>query len=436
MKAIIDCNSFYCSCERVFRPDIDDKPVVVLSNNDGCMISLSKEAKALGLDMATPYFQAKEMIKQHGVEVFSSNYNLYGDMSRRIMQTLQHLLGEEKVEVYSVDEAFLNMDGFAPDKLYEVSTQIKQTVEMWTGVKVSIGVAKTKTLAKLANRLCKKETVNYTGVMVLADDKATEAAMRQTNVKDIWGIGFQYSRKLKEQWNIHTAWDLHKMPEEWARKNMGGVVGQRLLKELRGEEAIMMDDPLTNKKMIATTRMFGHAVTELKDIKEAVAAYASRTAEKLRRQNSVAGAIKVFVVPKENVESEYFKHGNSVSALAVLPFATSATHDLIKPALMLAEQLFNKVQQAMKENNITAKFKKAGVIVSSIVPDTSVQANLFHESKLNNNKLMQAMDNINFSMRDDVLKYAASGTKRNWKMQQNFHSPKYTTRWKELCMIK
>jgi len=433
MRAIIDCNSFYCSCERVFRPELDTKPVVVLSNNDGCMIALSNEAKKLGLDMTLPFFKMKDFIKQHDVEVFSSNYNLYGDMSRRVMETLKHLLGEKNVEVYSVDEAFLNLSHVPVNELYSFAMQLRNTVEMWTGIKVSIGVAKTKTLAKVANRLCKKKRKNYTGVMVLANAEHTAMALQYTKVKDVWGVGRQYAKKL-EALNILNAWELSTVADDWARRHLGGVVGQRLVKELKGEEAIVMDDPLTIKKMIATTRMFGEAVTDLASIKEAVATYTSRAAEKLRRQNSAASIISVFIVPQQikKEASEHFRHGPTIADTVVLPYATSLTNDLIKPATALAEKLFNEVMAA---TNGKARFKKAGVMVSGLVPDESIQANLFVKSKNNNTALMQMMDNINFSMRDDVLKYAASGTERNWKMQRNYHSPRYTTRWSELYLV-
>ena len=220
------------------------------------------------------------------------------------------------------------------------------------------------------------------------------------------------------------------MPEEWARKNFGGVVGLRLVKELKGDHAIIMDEPLTEKKMIATTRMFGSPVTALEDIKEAVATYTSRAAEKLRRQYGAASIINVFVVPKEEVmQGEHFKHGSMVSDSAILPMATSVTSELIKPAVCLAERVY----KVANKDNKKSLFKKAGVMLSGIVPDENLQANLFVAASQNKGrKLMDMMDNINFSMRDDILKFAASGTRRNWKMRQEFRSPRYTSRWDEL----
>ena len=426
MKAIVDCNSFYCSCERVFRPELAERPVVVLSNNDGCIISRSDEAKALGVGMAGPYFIAKPIIEANNVEVFSSNYNLYGDMSWRVMETLKELFGKENVEVYSVDEAFVDLQGFSLEQLQTVAADIKLTVEQWTGVKVSVGVAPTKTLAKLANLISKRDKKISKGVTILADEESIIRALQVTPVLSLWGVGTRFAQKLND-FGIYTGWDLRNQSEEWLRKNLGGVIGVRLLRELKGEESIVMDEPLVNKKMIATTRMFGEPVTSITDIKEAVATYTARAAEKLRRQHSAATVINTFVVPKEKrKEGEKFRHGPMVSASTVLLQPTSITNELIKPAVKMAEQLFKEGEQ----------YKKAGIMLSGLVPDNSVQGNLFDPGKSIGRFLMEMMDNINFSMRNDVVKFASSGTKRNWKMRQEFHSPKYTTRWYELFEVK
>jgi len=427
MYAIVDCNSFYCSAERVFRPDLARQPVVVLSNNDGCVISISDEAKKKGVTMTDPFFKVKEMLQQNNIEAFSSNYNLYGDMSKRVMDTLRHVVGEGNVEVYSVDEAFLNLAHIPPHLLNDIAFELRHTVEQWTGVAVSVGMAPTKVLSKLANRIAKKDKVKSQCVTVLLTEEDIAEALCRTKVGDIWGIGYQYAKKL-ESFGIYDAFQLRQMPEEWVRKNVGGVTGVRLLKELRGQPAIGMEDELDTKKMIATTRMFGAAVTELRDIKEAIATYTSRAAEKLRRQQGAASVISVFVVPKETPkDGERFRHGPTHSQHIILPQATAVTGDLIKPALKLAEQLFKK----------GTYYKKAGVMLSGIVPDATVQGNLFVPHEKNNGRmLMSMMDNINFSMRDDVLKFAASGTSRNWKMRQEYRSPRYTTRWDELCEVK
>lgn len=425
MFAIVDCNNFYCSCERLFLPHLDKQPVVVLSNNDGCIVSRSDEAKALGVEMAGPYFKAKAMIQKHNVSVFSSNYGLYGDMSWRVMETLRSMFGKRKVEVYSVDEAFIELDGYKPEYLAELAMDIRIKVERWTGIKVSVGVAPTKVLAKLANNLSKKNKEKTQCVLVLDTKELIDAALRRTKVGDIWGVGRQYAKKLNE-WAIFDAYQLSRMSESFAKVKLGGVVGVRLIKELRGESAKDMEEDLINKKMIATTRMFGSPVTKISDIKEAIATYTSRAAEKLRRQHGAAKTISIFVVKKAEDHNVNF-HGATVSAYTTLPMATSFTQELIKPAVEMVDQLF-------KEGEI---YKKAGVMLSSIVPDESIQGNLFRTGTKNcERKLMDMIDNINFSQRDDVLKFASSGTKRNWKMRQELRSPRYTTRWDELFEIR
>jgi DNA polymerase V len=425
MKAIVDCNSFYCSCERLFLPHLDDKPVVVLSNNDGCIISRSDEAKALGVQMAGPYFLAKPLIEKNGVATFSSNYNLYGDLSWRVMETLRTILGKENVEVYSVDEAFLNMDEFAEKDLHKAAMQIRETVEEWTGIKVSVGVAPTKVLSKVANHLAKKNKAATNCVVVLDTKEKINKALQDTPVNEIWGVGRQYAKKLTEMHAIFTAYDLAKKTTEWAHTHMGGVVGIRLIKELKGESAKDMEPQLTEKKMIATTRMFGHQVNNIADIKEAVATYTSKAAEKLRRQKSAANVISVFVVAKGESHQTDFRHGESKSLYYTFPIATSSTDELIKPAVKLVDQLFEKGKW----------YKKAGVMLSGLVPDETLQGNLFLEKQNSKRGLMTMLDNINFSMRNDVLKFAASGTSRDWKMRMEMRSPRYTTRWDELRKV-
>ena len=426
MKAIIDCNSFYCSCERLFKPHLDDKPVVVLSNNDGCIISRSDEAKKLGVEMAGPYFKAKPLIEKYGVSTFSSNYNLYGDLSWRVMETLRIMLGKENVEVYSVDEAFLNLDEFAEKDLQQVALNIRETVELWTGIKVSVGVAPTKVLSKVANHLAKKNKIATQCVVVLDTKEKIMTALQNTPIGEVWGVGRQYAQKLMEMNAVFTAFDLTKKTTEWAHKNLGGVVGVRLIKELKGESVNEMEKELTVKKMIATTRMFGSAVNNITDIKEAIATYTSRAAEKLRRQKSAANIISVFVVPKEQSHNTYFRHGPTLSTYVTLPVATSATNELIKPAVKLVDQLYQQGRL----------YKKAGVMLSGLVPDETIQGNLFLPEKQNGKRLlMDMLDNVNFAMRDDMVKFAASGTKRDWKMRMELRSPRYTTRWEEMFTV-
>jgi len=423
MKAIIDCNSFYAACERVFKPSLHGKPVVVLSNNDGCIVSRTDEAKALGIKMAGPYYEAKEILAKHKVSVFSSNYHLYGDMSWRVMETLRHLC--EHVEVYSVDEAFVDMDGIAEEAMWDYGLYIRNTVEEWTGIPVSVGIAPTKTLAKVANHIAKKNKVATQCTVALLTPDQIRYALEMTPVKEVWGIGFRSTEKL-QFWGIDTAWKLRNMSEEWAHKNLGGVVGIRLIKELHGEPCIVMKNPLEKKKIIATTRMFGKPVFELKELKEAIATYTTRAAEKLRRQGGVARVINVFVVTNDNTDT-YQYNPRTKGVYTTLPVATSLTNELIAHAVPLMDQLYRK----------GSKYLKAGIMLSSIVPDDAVQYNLFQSPVHNNLRgLMNVVDNVNFSMRDDVIKFARAGTSRNWKMRQEMRSKRHTTRWDELFEVK
>ncbi len=417
MKAIVDCNSFYCSCEKVFKPELNRRPIVVLSNNDGCIISRNTEAKSLGIEMAGPFYQMRQLIEKNKVAVFSSNYNLYGDMSQRIMSILKLLTGEERVEVYSVDESFLDLSHIAPELLESFAIHIKATVEQWTGIPVSIGIAPTKVLSKVANRFSKN---NPSGVMLLDSDEKIKDALQKTIVENVWGVGRRTAIKLKAQ-NIMTAFDLKNVNEEWARKNLGGVVGVRLVKELNGMPCIPMLDPLKIKKMITTSRMFGRKVATHKELREAVASYVARSAEKLRRQFCIAGGIQVYVVTANYNNKEYAPKSNALHT--VLPVSTSLTPVLLEHALPLVNKLYRKGDC----------YLKAGIILSDVVPENTVQFNLFKDADAQKKKkLMAKVDNINFSMRDDVVKYASSGILRNWRMRQDFISPRYTSRWEEL----
>ncbi len=423
MKAIVDCNSFYAACERLFKPALHGKPVVVLSNNDGCIVSRTDEAKALGIRMAGPFYQNRKEIEENNVAVFSSNYHLYGDISNRVMDTLRIL--SPSVEIYSVDECFLDLNGIEPSKLYEYSLFLKHTTELWTGIPVSVGIAPTKVLSKVANRLAKKDKIGTRGVMVLQTPEQQMEALMRTEIEDVWGVGPAGSRKLR-MFNINTAWDLRNMNEDWVRNNLGGIVGVRLLKELKGMPCIDMKDPLTQKKNIATTRMFGKPVYELRELKEAVATYVTRATEKLRRQKSAARAISVFIVfNNRKINQEYEPTSRSLSFL--MPEATYVTHHIIAYAMALVERLYREGD----------KYIKAGVILSEIVPCGSVQFNLFTEPESAEvQKLMHIMDNINFGIRDDMVKFAVAGTTRNWKMRQEMRSQRFTTRWDELCEVK
>lgn len=343
-------------------------------------------------------------------------------MSMRVMDTLKILVGSENVEIYSVDESFLDVRDIDKNNFDEYALHIRNVVEQWTGVSVSVGIAPTKTLAKIANHLAKKDKAATQCIYTLYNDDDIRRVLEKTPVSEIWGVGRAYAEKLTGC-GITSAWELSNMSEEWAHKNMGGVVGKRLIKELNGIPCIEMKEELVSKKMIATTRMFGRNVTRLDEIKEALATYTSRAAEKLRRQNSAASVIQIFMVAKEENHSVNFSHGATISAHTILPVATSITNELIVPALQLAEKIFRPGRE----------YKKSGVMLSGIVPSASIQSNLFvPTAEKNKHLLMNTLDNINFSMRDDVIRFAASGVNTNWKMRKEFRSPRYTSRWREL----
>ena len=428
MQAIVDCNSFYCACERLFQPQLQHAPVVVLSNNDGCIVSRSDEAKQLGINMAIPYFQAKDLIEKNKVHAFSSNYHLYGDLSWRVMETMRQLAPPGCVEVYSVDEAFINLDHIASDQLQDYCVSLKKKIETWTGISVSIGVGPNKLLSKVANRLAKKSKLLTGCVVILNDTKKIQAALQSTPIDDVWGIGYSYSEKLKT-YGIHTAYALSIKDLSWGKRFLGGVPGMKLIRELKGMHSHEMQAPRTSKKMIATTRMFGRTVSEWQEIEEALATYATRTAEKLRRQHSAAYGVSVFLLKKTPPQTDisHYHHGRQVSGYVKLDNPSNLTPDIIKAVVTLGKNLFEQGEL----------YKKAGVILSDFVPDNALQTNLFVAPRdQNRKKLMNVIDNMNAAFRDDILKFATSGTQKNWKMRSERRSKRYTTRWDELCLVR
>jgi DNA polymerase V len=428
VQAIVDCNSFYCACERLFQPQLQHAPVVVLSNNDGCIVSRSDEAKQLGINMAIPYFQAKELIEKNKVHAFSSNYHLYGDLSWRVMETMRQLAPPGSVEVYSVDEAFINLDHIASDQLQDYCISLKKKIEKWTGISVSIGVGPNKVLSKVANRLAKKSKLLTGCVVILNDTKKIQAALQNTPIDDVWGIGYSYSEKLKT-YGINTAYALSIKDLSWGKRFLGGVPGMKLIRELKGMHSHDMQAPRTSKKMIATTRMFGRTVSEWQEIEEALATYATRTAEKLRRQHSAAYGVSVFLLKKTPPQTDisHYHHGRQVSGYVKLDNPSNLTPDIIKAVVALGKSLYEQGEL----------YKKAGVILSDFVPDNALQTNLFVAPRdQNRKKLMNVIDNMNAAFRDDILKFATSGTQKNWKMRSERRSKRYTTRWDELCLVR
>ena len=417
--AIVDCNNFYVSCERVFNPKLAGKPVVVLSNNDGCVVARSNEAKALGIKMGVPVFKISNLINTHGVQVFSSNYALYGNMSQRIMNTLSEFTPD--IEIYSIDEAFLDMSQFKRYDLTDYGHKIRSTIKQWTGIPVSIGIAETKTLAKIANKIAKK-SVKAKGVLNLTASHYQNRALEIIDVGDVWGIGRSYSKFLNN-YGIHNALQLRDSDDNFIKKKMG-ITGVRLLQELRGISCYTLEHFPPPKKGITVSRTFKNSIESLSDLKEAVAAYASLEGEKLRKEHSVAGALMVFLMTNRFKKENYYVNVETIK----LPVASNDTSELIHYAHKGIEAVFRKGRL----------YKKAGVMFRHLVPESPIQTNLFHCIDFKRSKqLMQTLDKINKKMGSDTLKYAAAGITLNprWKTVFKRRSPLYTTNWDQLLKV-
>ncbi len=419
MIALIDCNNFYCSCERVFNPAYEGRPVIVLSNNDGCVIARSNEAKALGIPMGEPAYKLKESIAKHNIAVFSSNYTLYGDMSRRVMNILTGF--SPTCEVYSVDEAFLCLDGFEYYDIPAYCTHIRETVRQWTGIPVSAGVAPTKTLAKLANRIAKKSG-DCNGVCVLDNQESIITALHATAVEDVWGIGRRYAAML-HGYGVHTALDFARRDANWVRKQMS-VVGLRTWKELNGERCIEMETIPDKKKSIITSRTFGDSVSDFIPLSEAVSNFATKCAYKLRKQESCAKELSVFIATNP-FRSDLPQHFDS--RILELPVATSSSIEIVKYANILLQELF-------REGYL---YKKAGVIVQRIVPKDQVQGNLFDTvDRPKHNRLMAAVDHCNDSLGREKIRLMAQGFTRQWHLKQEHLSRCFSTQLKDAIEVK
>ncbi len=416
--ALVDCNNFYVSCERVFNPKLVGRPVIVLSNNDGCAVARSNEAKALGIKMAVPVFQIKDLIKHNKVQVYSSNYALYGDMSQRVMQTLTQFTPD--LEIYSIDEAFLDLAGCKRINLTEYGRNIKTTVEKWTGIPVSVGIAGTKTLAKIANHLAKKSK-KANGVLDLTTAKYMDQALAAVAVGEVWGVGRKYAGFLKAN-GIDNALQLRDADDNFIKKKMG-IVGLRLLNELRGISCYPIEQSPPRRKSVTVSRTFKKAIASLDELLEAVAAYVSTGAEKLRQENSVAGVLIVYVMTNRFKDDYYY---NSVTLK--LPVQTNDTSELIGYAREGLRGIYKKGGQ----------YKKTGILLHDLGPETLVQANFFDTVDRNRSKkLMQAVDAINCEMGSGAIKYGAVGVGRNqsWKTAFNQRSRSYTTHWDHLLEV-
>lgn len=418
MFALVDCNSFFASCEKVFRPDLEGKPVVVLSNNDGCVVARSPEAKEL-VPMQATLFSIRHLVNQGKLHVFSSNPVLYKDMSRRVIETLQHFSPE--VEQYSIDEAFIGLHGFTHQNLPEYGQQIHSTVKQWTGIPVSVGIAPTKTLAKLAAYVVKRNP-DMNGVLDLSTVSDLDAILAAIDVGEVWGIGRNLKAKLNALGITHVL-HLRQADEAYMKKKFGILVLRTIL-ELRGTACFPMEPVAAPKTMRIVSRSFGHLVTDLSEIKEAVATYTTRCAEKLRDDGLVAGHFTV------SMRTSYYQKENQFAAARsteLLP-PTNDTAVLIKVAMQLAEAAFKPGYE----------YLKAKVIATELAPADAVQGDLF-AAPVNTEKqdrLMKAMDSLNRNLKPDAVKFGAMGLHPTWKMRSEYFSQRYTTHWDEIPKAK
>ncbi|KAA5541970.1 Y-family DNA polymerase [Adhaeribacter rhizoryzae] len=414
-----DINNCYASIFRIFKPELNGVPLVVLSNNDGSIIARSQEAKDLGIKMGQPYFEAKPIIEKHQVHVYSSNYPLFHDMSTRFHHTLGTFSPNQ--EIYSIDEGFLDLGNFYNTNLQQYGSTIKQTVWKWLGLPICVGIAPTKTLAKLANRIAKKSK-KANGVLVLNTPAHLTAALKIIDVGDVWGIGRQYAAKLRN-FGVLTAWDLTNVTDAFAKKHLT-VVGLRIVKELRGEACADLEIEPPAKKGICTSRSFGQPVTTLDLMQEAVATYMTRSAYKLRKQKSRCAQLSVFLEtnPFRPNDAQY----NNCKTIK-LPVPTNSTLELVSYALLALKAIYRDGY----------KYKKAGVLLDDISPATAMQGNIFDSIDRGKHlDLMQAIDLLTSKMGSGIVKVATEGTEKSWKMRQDYGTPCYTTRMEDILVVR
>ncbi len=419
MIALVDCNNFYASCERVFNPSIEAKPIVILSNNDGCVIARSDEAKELGIKMGAIAFMNREFFEANGVMVFSSNYTLYGSLSNRVMRKLGTFCNN--IEYYSIDEAFLDFSMHKYHDLLQVGFDMKAQVFSEIGIPVSVGMGPTKTLAKMANRFIKK-TNKQIGVHVLDSADKIAEVLTFTAVGDVWGIGPQYA-KLLQQHGFLTAADLVKAPEEWVRKKMS-VVGQRTLNELKGIRSIALEEEAPSKKNICVARGFGQLINNKPDLQEALANYVSIVAEKLRKGGLCTKHLHLFVQTNEHraQDEQYYR-----SIDVALPVASSDTTELLHYANIGLDRIFRP----------GINYHKVGCMALDLIPENQIQFSMFDaQNRLRKNTMMKALDNLNFDLGKNAVKFATQGSGKNWHLRQEKCSPCYTTRLQDILTIQ
>ena len=418
MYALADCNNFFVSCERLFRPDLNGRPVIVLSNNDGCAIARSNEAKALGIGMGAPLFKIADIVRCNNVAVFSGNMALYGDISRRVQQTLMEFT--PAIERYSIDEAFLDLRGMESADFDALAKEISRRCLRNTGIPVSVGIAPTKTLAKIASKLCKRYPKLRGGCyMYRAED--VEKVLRKFPVEDVWGIGRRFSKRLVEL-GITTAYDFTTLSPEWVRAQMS-IAGVRTWRELRGEACIEFEQGFQAKQSICTSRSFATEIYDFDALAEQVAKFASMTAAKLRRQHSACNQMTVFAWTNRFKEEWTSNRGNS--CVTVFETATDSTLEMVKASHAALAEIFAR----------GCGYKKAGAIATSIIPKDGVQANLFGDTDTQrHDRLMRAMDAINGRLGHDSVIVASQGF-GDVRNQHQHRSPRYTTEWSDLPTV-
>lgn len=415
---LADCNNFYVSCERVFSLSARDVPVVVLSNNDGCVISRSQEAKDMGIEMGVPAHKISDSINNKTLLAFSSNYALYGDISSRVMNCLNDLC--PAVEVYSIDEAFLDLSIIPSEELHDFGVEIKRKIAKWTKIPISIGIAPTKSLAKVANRYAKKYHKEK-GVFVIDSEEILEKVLTETPIEDVWGIGRKYGKFLKAQ-NVNTALDFTKLPENFIRKHFS-VVGLRLYRELKGESCLSLTEVTDKKKAIQYSRSFGRYVNSVQDLEEALTTFASKCAEKLRSQQSCANVVSLYI--RTNPFSKKAQYYNSITLNFDIP--TNSTMEIQQKVLWSLKQIFVQGYD----------YKKAGVCVTGLVSDDAIQGNIFTpEPDGKSQKVSQLMDSLNAKFGKDTIIFAVQGIKSTWQGNAGKVSPKYTTLWRDIPKVE
>lgn len=419
MFALVDCNNFYTSCERVFNPNLQNRPVAILSNNDGCVISLSDEAKQLELPFGAPIFKWDQFCKANNITVLSSNYPLYGDMSTRVMNILKQFSPD--VEIYSIDEAFLEFKGFDLYDFQEYATKIRERILQWTGIPTCVGIAPTKALSKVANKIARSNINQSKGICIIDTEEKRIKALKWIDLGKVWGIGRRLKKRLNAVGCI-TAYDFTQISDEWVLKNFS-ITEWKLKKDLEGIPKIELEDTTKSKKAIAITRSFEYTYSDIDNIKERISTFAMSCAEKLRKQQSSCHMLIVFLSSDRHKKDAEQHRGNKT---VLFPYPTDSSLEITNAAVQAVKTLF--------KNGV--KYKRAGVIVTGLVATENHQLDLFLKENPKHKPLMTAIDNLNSKFKADKIKLGNQDLKRTWKMRQERLSPKYTTNINDIIVVK